>query len=129
LSSAEQQLSKHVFCDDGTPLRYPLSPHTASLPCMVPLQAMDCSCADAGGATGAAEDKIVCFAVETEPARVVERARLSIQKPGVDALALRPDQRIFAAGGWDGRVRVFHYSKAKPLTVLKVHVEAHELGV
>ncbi len=77
--------------------------------------------ATAGGASGAAEDKIVCFAFETEPPQVAERARLSIPKPGVDALALRPDQRIFATGGWDGRVRVCHYSKAKPLTVLKVH--------
>ncbi len=84
--------------------------------------------ATAGGASGAAEDKIVCFALETEPAQVAERARLSIPKAGVDALALRPDQRIFAAGGWDGRMRVYHYSKAKPLTVLEVQSGAHERG-
>ena len=82
--------------------------------------------ADAGGASGAAEDKIVCFTFATGPAQVAERARLSIPKAGVEVLALRPDQRIFAAGGWDGRVRVFHYSKAKPLTVLKVHGDALE---
>ena len=84
--------------------------------------------ATAGGASGAAEDKIVCFTFETQPPQVAERARLCIPKAGVDALALRPDQRIFAAGGWDGRVRVFHYSKAKPLTVLKVQIGAHQRG-
>ena len=73
-----------------------------------------------GGASGAAEDKIVCFACEAVPGMVAERARLSLPKPGVDALALRPDQRIFAAGSWDGRVRIFHYAKAKALTILKV---------
>ena len=63
-----------------------------------------------------------CFSCKASPGEVKEGARLSIPKPGVDALALRPDQRIFAAGGWDGRVRVFHYAKAKPLTILKVRV-------
>ncbi len=73
-----------------------------------------------GGASGAAEDKVVCFACKAVPGEVTERARLGIPKPGIDALALRPDQRIFAAGGWDGRVRIFNYGKAKPLTILKV---------
>ena len=77
-------------------------------------------CDAAGGVSGAAEDKIVCFTFSLAPAEIAERARLTIPKAGIDALALRPDQRIFAAGGWDGRVRVFHYGKAKPLTILKV---------
>lgn len=74
----------------------------------------------AGGVSGAAEDKLVCFTIDWAARKITERQRLSIAKPGIDMIALRPDQRIFATGGWDGRVRVFHFAKCKPLTVLKV---------
>lgn len=73
-----------------------------------------------GGVTGAAEDKLVCFTIDWAARKITERQRLRIAKPGIDMITLRPDQRIFATGGWDGRVRVFHFAKCKPLTVLKV---------
>lgn len=37
------------------------------------------------------------------------------------ALPYAPAGRIFAAGGWDGRLRVFHGRKLKPLAVLSYH--------
>lgn len=40
---------------------------------------------------------------------------------GVASLAMRPDGRIFAAGGWDRRVRVWQWRKLKPLAVLQQH--------
>ena len=78
----------------------------------------------AGGVSGAAEDRVVCFTIDWEARKISERQRLTIAKPGIDMIALRPDGRVFATGGWDGRVRVFHFAKCKPLTVLKVRVRA-----
>jgi WD40 repeat protein len=40
---------------------------------------------------------------------------------GIDDIAVRCDQKIWATGGWDGRVRLFDAKKKKPLAVLKHH--------
>ena len=40
---------------------------------------------------------------------------------GLSSVAVRPDGRIFASGGWDRRVRVWQWRKLKPLAVLKHH--------
>ena len=40
---------------------------------------------------------------------------------GIASVAMRPDGRIFAAGGWDRRVRLWQYRKLKPLAVLRTH--------
>ena len=40
---------------------------------------------------------------------------------GISSLALRPDGKLLAAGGWDRRVRVWQARKWKPLAVLKQH--------
>ncbi|KAK2079659.1 hypothetical protein QBZ16_002054 [Prototheca wickerhamii] len=41
---------------------------------------------------------------------------------GTNCLALRSDGRLLAAGGWDGRVRVFEFPSCRPLATLKYHV-------
>ena len=40
---------------------------------------------------------------------------------GLSSLCVRPDGRIFAAGGWDHRVRLWQWRNQKPLAVLKHH--------
>ena len=40
---------------------------------------------------------------------------------GLSALSCRPDGKIFAAGGWDRRVRLWQWRKYKPIAVLKHH--------
>ena len=40
---------------------------------------------------------------------------------GIASIAMRPDGRIFAAGGWDYRVRIWQMKKFKPLAVLQQH--------
>lgn len=47
--------------------------------------------------------------------------RMSLTVPGIAAGAIRSDSRIVATAGWDKQVRVFHYSKEKPLAVLQYH--------
>jgi WD40 repeat protein len=40
---------------------------------------------------------------------------------GVAAVRVRPDGQVFAAGGWDRRVRLWQWRKLKPLAVLQHH--------
>ena len=42
---------------------------------------------------------------------------------GVASLAVRPDRKLLAAGGWDKRVRLWQWKRWKPLAVLKQHTE------
>jgi WD40 repeat protein len=40
-------------------------------------------------------------------------------KPGVNTIKFRPDGAVFAAGGWDKRVRIYSRTSAKLLSVLR----------
>ncbi|KAI9267377.1 WD40-repeat-containing domain protein [Sporodiniella umbellata] len=43
------------------------------------------------------------------------------KKSGVPAVKIRHDNKIFATGGYDGKLRVFSIKKMKPLAVLSFH--------
>lgn len=49
------------------------------------------------------------------------RNSIELHKEGISDVALRPDDKIFATAGWDGKVRVYSYKKAAPLAILKVY--------
>jgi WD40 repeat protein len=55
----------------------------------------------------------------TEPITVEQR--LEVGHAGVGSVAIRGDQRIFATGGWDKRVRVWDFKRLRPLAILKAH--------
>ena len=59
-----------------------------------------------------------------ESRQLKEEGHIELATPGVAAVALRGDSRIFATAGWDKKVRVFHYVKRKPLAVLQYHKAA-----
>ncbi|XP_064322637.1 guanine nucleotide-binding protein subunit beta-like protein 1 isoform X2 [Phalacrocorax carbo] len=40
---------------------------------------------------------------------------------GISDIAIRPDKKILATGGWDHRIRIFGWKKLKPLAVLDYH--------
>ncbi|KZT39145.1 WD40 repeat-like protein [Sistotremastrum suecicum HHB10207 ss-3] len=44
--------------------------------------------------------------------------------PGNAAIAMRSDGRIFATGGWDGKVRLYSTKSCKPLGTLSYHRES-----
>ena len=52
--------------------------------------------------------------------RIRQRLGTAMAKPGVAICRFRPDGRLFAAGGWDKRVRIFHRD-GRALTVLRGH--------
>ncbi|KAF1798817.1 WD40-repeat-containing domain protein [Mucor lusitanicus] len=47
--------------------------------------------------------------------------KITIKKSGAVALRIRPDNKIFALGGYDGRIRLFSVKSMKPLAVLSYH--------
>lgn len=55
-----------------------------------------------------------------ESEAIIRRTPVPLPKPGTNCLALRSDGRLLAAGGWDGRVRVFEFPSCRPLATLKV---------
>ncbi|KAK4953756.1 Astra associated protein 1 Asa1 [Elasticomyces elasticus] len=52
-----------------------------------------------------------------------EPKTLRTKHAGQQSLTVRPDGRIFATAGWDGRVRVYSAKSIKELAVLKWHKE------
>lgn len=76
-------------------------------------------CPTAGGISGGAEKAVMAFSMDLEARTMAVRKTLELQKEGVSDAVLRPNGRVFAIGGWDGRVRLFSYKKATPLAILK----------
>ena len=73
----------------------------------------------AGGISGAADKAAICFRMNLEARTIAVRQALELREEGISDAALRPDGRVFAVGGWDGRVRLYSYRKAAPLAILK----------
>ncbi|GBG70675.1 hypothetical protein CBR_g7976 [Chara braunii] len=74
-----------------------------------------------GGVSGAADNRTIFFRLDCltgvcNVAKMVETTR-----PGTADVAIRPDGRIAATGGWDHRVRVYDYKHRKLLAILKYH--------
>ena len=74
-----------------------------------------------GGVSGSADQKLAVFSLDWDQMEVQEQPPIPLKKPGVAALALRQDGRIFAAAGWDGRVRLHRGDTRKLLAVLQYH--------
>lgn len=44
-----------------------------------------------------------------------------MKNSGTSVLATRVDSKVFAAGCWDGRIRVYSWKSLRPLVVLDQH--------
>lgn len=49
------------------------------------------------------------------------RRQVTIKNPGTSVIGSRPDSKVFAAGGWDGRLRIFSWKSLRPFVVLDQH--------
>lgn len=93
-----------------------------------------------GGLSGSADESMVMWAVELGSdggpgLQVLQRFHMEggkggsadtrgADKRGVADVAVRADGRLAAVGAWDGRVRLYHYSRRRALAVLKYHSKA-----
>ena len=53
--------------------------------------------------------------------RMVIKREIVLTNAGLNSIALRPDGKVYATGGWDRRIRVFSAKSHKKLCVLQLH--------
>ena len=106
----------------GAPPRTRQRIHTESMLCL------DMDAAGEHALTGAADRKLCVTPIAPDGTPGEQSAQLPIPittvssgSGGLQTVCMRPDGRVFAAGGWDHRVRVWQWRKLKPLAVLKQH--------
>lgn len=73
------------------------------------------------GLVGGSSDKIAVFSIDRQNTKIVKKTDISIKNQGVNRIQIRADQKVFASGGWDGKVRVFSWKSLRPLAVLTEH--------
>jgi len=76
------------------------------------------------GASGGADSTLCFWNIDLSRAIGTVEARITLPHQGLNDLCLRHDERILASAGWDHRVRIFHWTKCKPLAVLKYHTQS-----
>ncbi|KAI9199328.1 WD40-repeat-containing domain protein [Polychytrium aggregatum] len=77
-----------------------------------------------GGSTAVstgADGRLVKFSLDSKQS---PPSVLDLDSNGIATVAVRPDGRIVATGGWDSRIRLFTLKKLKPLAVLSHHRES-----
>ncbi|CAB0028558.1 unnamed protein product [Trichogramma brassicae] len=72
------------------------------------------------GFIGSPCDNIEVFQI-TEDYELIEKKKLPLKNPGTASIAIRPDMRVFAAGGWDSCIRIYSMKTLRPLAVLNQH--------
>ncbi|XP_034476161.1 guanine nucleotide-binding protein subunit beta-like protein 1 [Drosophila innubila] len=73
------------------------------------------------GIVGGATDKLTTFSYQRQSMQMQRGTELCIKNPGVNCVRIRPDQKVFASAGWDGRIRIFSWKSLRPLAVLTQH--------
>ncbi|KAJ8682300.1 hypothetical protein QAD02_018092 [Eretmocerus hayati] len=72
------------------------------------------------GIVGSPCDNLQVFSLSSNN-ELMEKTKLPLKNPGTSAIAIRPDMKVFAAGGWDSRIRIISLKTLRPLAVLDQH--------
>ncbi|KAF7994105.1 hypothetical protein HCN44_011374 [Aphidius gifuensis] len=72
------------------------------------------------GIIGSPTDKIDVFHL-TKNYELVYKTPITMKNSGTSVLATRVDSKVFAAGCWDGRIRIYSWKSLRPLVVLDQH--------
>ncbi|XP_011497853.1 PREDICTED: guanine nucleotide-binding protein subunit beta-like protein 1 [Ceratosolen solmsi marchali] len=72
------------------------------------------------GIIGSPADYLQIFSLSSDK-ELTERTKLPLKNPGISAVAIRPDAKVFSTGGWDRRIRIFSWKTLRPLVVLDQH--------
>lgn len=79
-------------------------------------------CSDANrGIHGNGTDKLGIFGYQRNDMNLIGRGEIAMKNAGVNCIRIRRDQKIFCAGGNDGRIRIYSWKSLRPLTVLTNH--------
>ncbi len=101
-----------------------------------PIMALEIDVDGYSGVSGSAEDALIPFSISftAQPTAtgtttsamltIAPTTTINIKKQGVGDVALRPDGKLFASAGWDGKIRVYKRSNGKALAVFKYHSAA-----
>lgn len=98
-------------------------PHTE------PVMALDVDANGTKGISGSAETSIMSFSIDYESNNIKIEKKLSIKHEGISDVAVRPDGKLLATAGWDGRVRIYRRETGKPLAVLKYHSKSASCSI
>ncbi|XP_055593308.1 guanine nucleotide-binding protein subunit beta-like protein 1 [Uranotaenia lowii] len=85
------------------------------------LMALDYDPVTNRGVCGGSSDRIIIFSIDRQSMGICKKSEICIKNKGVHRLRIRKDLKVFASGGWDGRIRVFSWKSLRPLAVLTEH--------
>ncbi|XP_075264392.1 uncharacterized protein LOC142356348 [Convolutriloba macropyga] len=89
-----------------------------------PIMALALDSTASGAVSCSAGQKVAVTSINTAAAgdsTLAVSHSVELSQPGASSVAIRPDGRIFAVGGWDSRVWVYKYPNCKPLASLQYH--------
>ncbi|XP_012261678.2 guanine nucleotide-binding protein subunit beta-like protein 1 [Athalia rosae] len=72
------------------------------------------------GIVGSVADKLQAFNLN-KAHTISLKSTIPLKNSGTSVVVIRPDTKVFAAGGWDGRLRIFSFKTLRPLAVLDQH--------
>lgn len=75
------------------------------------------------GICGNASNVLQIFTVDRN-FTITLKCEIPLKNDGCNIVKLRPDRKIFASGGWDGRLRLFSWKSLRLLVVLAEHRDA-----
>lgn len=73
------------------------------------------------GLCGGSNDKLTLFSYQRQSMDLIKQCEIGIKNAGINCIKIRPDQKVFVSGGWDGRIRIFSWKSLRPLAVLTEH--------
>ncbi|KAK3925877.1 Guanine nucleotide-binding protein subunit beta-like protein 1 [Frankliniella fusca] len=75
------------------------------------------------GILGTESESVIIFKIDDDNQFSTEKL-LVLTNPGVSAVTIRPDKKIFVLGCWDGNLRVYSWKTYRMLAVLTEHEES-----
>lgn len=76
------------------------------------------------GVYAGSTDNIGVFNYNKSTMELIKKTDIKIKNQGVNCVKIRNDRKVFTAGGWDGKVRIFSWKSLRPLAVLTDHKDA-----
>ncbi|RDD47326.1 Guanine nucleotide-binding protein subunit beta-like protein 1 [Trichoplax sp. H2] len=89
-----------------------------------PVTCLDLTSTYAHGLVGSVERAITTVEINNMETLDVKRSAITIKNSGLNDIKIRPDNKLVATAGWDGRIRLFSMKSLKALAVLTYHTES-----